>query len=241
MTPQQYRALDQFRRDFKTQLCAWNDALPELSRLQKEAADADRIPPYPIETPIVYNNSLDDFTESSDIRLIVVGDNPGKDEQRTKNNRYFVGQSGKLGDGFFKNHFDELHVAFRKNVLILNKTPIHTARTSQLKYIIAHGGSALVQETQRWMAQRTGMLASSLKAHIWLVGYSELQKKNGIFREYRNELKRSASWDSLFVFRHFSMNQFSTDLKNFVAQHPELSFKDALILLGQTHRNEIFV
>ena len=99
-------------------------------------------PAYPFETTVVYNRSLDDVTKDDDIKLIVIGDNPGKDEQLAKNNRYLVGQAGKIAEGYFRRN-PELGIDFRRNVIILNKTPVHSAKTAQLKTIAKQGGKKI--------------------------------------------------------------------------------------------------
>ncbi len=144
MTKTQWEAFSAFRSRFRAQCAVWAETAgtaPDgwLASLQKEAAVADENPDYPLETPVVYNHSLDAVTENDDIKIILVGDNPGKDEQLEKNRRYLVGQAGKLGDGFFRKN-PVLGIDFRKNVIILNKTPIHTAKTKQLAFIRKKGG-----------------------------------------------------------------------------------------------------
>lgn len=241
MTQEQFFSLEEFRRNFKAKIQEWNKKVPNLMDLQKSAAKEAKTPEYSFETPIVYNRALDEISENDEIKLIVVGDNPGKDEQLLKNNKYLVGQAGKLGEGFFRKH-PELGIDFRKNVIILNKTPVHSAKTSQLKYIIKNGGknsADLIEESQIWMAEQTARLAKKLNSEIWLVGYSELKSK-GIFTKYRDELKKCADWEKLFVFQHFSMNRFSIDLKEFMENHKELSLREALFQLGTLHKTEIF-
>lgn len=97
---------------------------------------------------------------------------------------------------------------FRKDVIILNKTPVHSGKTAQLKTIVKSGGAKignLIKESQIWMAERTAKLHIDLcKAadipnncnnidylgaitELWLVGYSELKDK-GIFCYYRDYL-----------------------------------------------------
>ena len=49
-----------------------------LAVLQEEAALAGKTPPYPVETPIVYNHAWDSISQDDEIKLIVIGDNPGK-------------------------------------------------------------------------------------------------------------------------------------------------------------------
>lgn len=241
MTREQFLSLEEFRRNFKAKIQDWNNKVPNLMELQKNAAKDAKTPKYSFETPIVYNRAVDEISEDDEIKLIVVGDNPGKDEQLLKNNRYLVGQAGKLGEGFFKKH-PELGIDFRKNVIILNKTPVHSARTSQLKHIVKNGGknaAELIEESQLWMAEQTALLAKKLNAEIWLVGYSELKPK-GIFTKYRDELKKYADWEKLFVFQHFSMNRFSIDLKDFMEKHKDFSLEESLFQLGTLHKNEIF-
>ena len=241
MTREQYIAFDAFRNEFKAKITEWNSLTPELLKLQKEAAMDAKTPSYSFETPIVYNRALDEITENDEIKIIVIGDNPGKDEQLLKNNKYLVGQAGKLGEGFFKKH-PELGIDFRKNAIILNKTPVHTAKTNQIKYLLKNGSQEiknLLEETQVWMAQKTAELAEKIHAEIWLVGYSELKPK-GLFSRYRETLKTYANLKNLFVFRHFSMNRFTIDLANFQTRHKELSLKESIETLGKEHLREIF-
>ena len=241
MTREQYIAFDAFRNEFKAKITEWNSLAPELLKLQKEAAKDAKTPSYSFETPVVYNRALDEITENDEIKIIVIGDNPGKDEQLLKNNKYLVGQAGKLGEGFFKKK-PELGIDFRKNAIILNKTPVHTAKTNQIKYLLKNGSQEiknLLEETQGWMAQKTAELAEKINAEIWLVGYSELKPK-GLFSRYREILKTYANLKNLFVFQHFSMNRFTIDLANFQTQHKNLSLKEAIETLGKEHLREIF-
>ena len=254
MTPSQFQIFSAFRDDFR----AYCDSLKQkygalLSPLQIAARLKDT-PEYPLETPVVYNTALDELTEQSEIRLIVIGDNPGKDEQRSYNQKYLVGQSGKIASGFFAKN-PEFQTDFRKNAIILNKTPIHTAKTNHLKYLLKNGGekiAKIISESQIYMAQKTAQLHKDLCAaaseggiepEVWLVGYAELKGK-GLFLEYRDELKKSygesKAWEKVFVFQHFSMNRFSIDLNNFMKSHADFTILEAAHELGRIHKNEIF-
>jgi hypothetical protein len=247
MTSAQWTEFKAFRASFKKQCDEWSrisGTADWLAKLQKAAADADENPVYPLETPIVYNRSLDSIVETDSIRLIVVGDNPGKDEQRTSNRRYLVGQAGKLGDGFFRRN-PELGVDFRKNVIILNKTPIHTAKTKQLAYIRRNGGERferLFQETQAWMAQETARMQAALDCELWLVGYGELGAKK-LFSTYADSLAHiyretdDKTRDQVRVYQHFSMNRFSIDLGD--RSNPAKSLAENLRDIGLAHRREI--
>ena len=258
MTQSQYAALDAFRNEYKKKCDEWSALAPQLVPLQKAAAKDDT-PDYPIETPVVYNTALDAITQDDDIKIIVIGDNPGKDEQRAKNQKYLVGQAGKIAQGFFSRH-PSLGVDFRKNAIILNKTPVHSAKTKHLKFIAAQSAAArdLILQSQLWLAQKTAELAAGVGAQIWLVGYAELKDK-GIFVPYRDKLKEAAQslkteqnasvYDALFVFQHFSMNRFLIDLRDFCAKEgglaPNGDFDEAALAkkiaaLGRRHRDEIF-
>lgn len=254
MTKEQFSIFDSFRNELKgycSELCLkYGDILKPL---QKEASEKDT-PRYPLETPVVYNTALDELTEESEIRLIVIGDNPGKDEQLFKNQKYLVGQSGKIAAGFFAKN-PEFNTDFRKNAIILNKTPLHTAKTNHIKYLVKNGGEEikkLVSESQLFMAKKTAQLHVDLirgagndgiKPELWLTGYAELKGK-GLFIEYRDALKAlystKAEWDEVFVFQHFSMNRFSIDLKSFREENKELDIVSAVHALGQAHKTEIF-
>lgn len=248
MTHDQFTAFSAFRERFRAQVAAWSaDAglMEALALLQEQAADADGVPVYPLETPIVYNTALDAITEDDDIRLIVIGDNPGKSEQLTTNRKYLVGQAGKIAEGFFRRN-PELGIDFRRNAIILNKTPLHTAKTRELVMLCKKPEiAALLDETQRFMARETAALQKALDTPespcaIWLVGYAEL-KPRGLFTTYRDVLTdeyRTQPESSLFVYQHFSMNCFTTDLKKHA--DPALSLAENLRVIGINHRKEIF-
>ena len=255
MTPNQFEIFSDFRDEFCTYCMKMNKAYGDLLKPLQIAASADDTPDYPVETPVVYNSALDEITEKSDIRMIVIGDNPGKDEQLDKNKKYLVGQSGKLAAGFFEKNA-EFNTDFRKNVIILNKTPVHTAKTTHLKYLLKNSGydvRTLILESQIFMAEKTAMLHQALcnnagedgiKPELWLVGYAELKDK-GLFLGYKKELfedydKTDEFWKRVYVFQHFSMNRFSIDLKTFMSKHSGLGIVDAAHELGTLHKKEIF-
>lgn len=257
MTIFQWEYFNNFCNSFKNKVTEWNNQAKSLIVVQNKAKDFFNNVDYELQTPIVYNTALDEITQNDEIKLIVIGDNPGKDEQLAKNQKYLVGQAGKLGNNFFKNH-EELGINFRKNVIILNKTPIHSAKTNHLKKFASFGGKEiedLIKETQIWMAQETAKLHQNLLKvsenkdfpQLWLVGYSELKEK-GIFTDYKNELKKQYqtseegknAWNNVFVYQHFSMNRFSIDLKEFSTENKNLDLKTQLKTLGKKHKDEIF-
>lgn len=209
MNGKQWKIFDGFRQEFKTQIELWQAELEKtgvldlLIKLQKDSQKAGHTPEYAVETPIVYNTALDKITQEDQLKLIAVGDNPGKNEQFAANRAYLVGQAGKLGAKFFSDS-PEFGIDFRKNVIILNKTPLHSPKTKDLAYIISEAKKTLqgeaicrvLRESQIWMAQKTAELHQSLfeaaqtedeKPQLWLIGYGEL-KKAGIFEAYKQTL-----------------------------------------------------
>lgn len=260
MTAAQWKIFCDFKSELKKQINEWTKYAPELMELQKTAAKKAGTPDYPFETPVVYNKALDELTQNDEIKLIVIGDNPGKDEQLLKSNKYLVGQAGKLGESFFKKNPD-LNIDFRKNVIILNKTPVHSAKTAQLKTIAKLGGKKieqLIKDTQIWMAQKTAKLHIDLccngdktdennQTELWLVGYSELKQK-GIFEDYKRELKNyyieknPQMWEKVFVYQHFSMNRFTINLSDFIKENclEQKTLEAVLKELGKLHKNQVF-
>jgi len=223
--------------------------LPELRSLQQRLVD-NRSPSYTVETPIVYNNAIDDIRPDSDIRLILVADNPGRREQASENRRYLVGPSGKIAEKFFRDN-PSLKIDFRKNVIILNKTPVHTPRTIELKELRLLGGDHLekaLDESQRLMARllfefhKAVSYGEKKPVPVWITGYSEMNK-TGVFAAYTNELKaiynKSELEKTLFLYRHFSMNQFTIDLKRQAA--PGESAAKTLKRIGAAYRRKFLI
>lgn len=258
MTEAQWTAFCTYRDSFKKNCTLWNEWAEHLYPLQQDAAKKDT-PEYPVETAVVYNTAYDSVTINDEIRLIVIGDNPGKEEQLAINRKYLVGQSGRIADGFFQRN-SELQIDFRKNAVIVNKTPVHTAKTTHLRYLQKHGGEkicTLIFQSQVTMAQAAANLHQSLihgarsaqsVPQLWLVGYSEL-KGRGLFIPYRDSFKAAyknpsgtmnSAWNEVYVYQHFSMNRFLVDLNQFQAAHPDCTLLQALQMLGHQHRDEIF-
>ena len=256
MTARQWELFCAFKDEFKSKIAQWHEQLEranilqELKDLQRQIADKDGVPFYELSDPFVYNNSLDDVAPTDDIKLIVIGDNPGKKEQLAENRRYLVGQSGIIAENFFKRN-PELGIDFRKNVIILNKTPIHTAKTKELSVLMKQNPllKELIIESQLWFARATAKLHCDLVEHsdgeksigVWLVGYAEL-KGRGLFIPYRDELLKSyegqSAWNSVFVYQHFSMNRFLIDLRQ--NSLGEVRVQENLNQLGIRHRYELF-
>jgi hypothetical protein len=228
--------------------------LPELSGHVRKLVEEREGPSYTVKSAVVYNSALDTAV-SADIRMILVADNPGRREQ--EKGLYLIGPSGKIAENFFR---DKLNLDFRKNVLILNKTPIHTPRTAELKELCRLGGKKItdaVVSSQNTMAElllefwkagetqdgagKTQGKADGKPLPVWIIGYSEM-KKGGIFETYTEKLKALCAAnpsfkDSIFFFRHFSMNQFTIDLHKQAL--PEENLSQSLERIGEAYRRRI--
>jgi hypothetical protein len=77
--------------------------------------------------------------------------------------------------------------------------------------------AAALEKSQKNMADLLLEFHEALNTQVWITGYSEM-KKGGIFEIYTNRLKdlyadKPELYRQIFFFRHFSMNQFTIDLK----------------------------
>jgi hypothetical protein len=254
MEPATWKAFAATREAYKASVEKLRRVLPDLRQIQQALIDRRSGPAYTVETPIVYNEALDDVGPGDEIRLILVADNPGRREQAAENRRYLVGPSGKIAERFFGNN-PGLNIDFRKNAIILNKTPIHTPRTAELKELYRLGGSAVEEaavESQRIMARLlAGFHRVFAPAPVWIIGYSEM-KRGGIFEAYTETIQelydprkqqskavaaRGELWKELFLYRHFSMNQFTIDLRQQTreGEAPEIALKR----IGAAYRERI--
>jgi len=196
-------------------------AVPHLKKIQQKLVDSrsGKNSSYTVETPVVYNSALDDITEDDEIKLILVADNPGRREQAAENRRYLVGPSGKIAQKFFRDN-PQLGIDFIKNVIILNKTPVHSPRTAELRQLCildsTNSTAKAIEESQKKMAQLLLEFQEAFCVPVYITGYSEM-KKGGVFEVYTETLKKLYTgkkllYNQIFLFRHFSMNQFTIDL-----------------------------
>ncbi|MGL4956987.1 MAG: uracil-DNA glycosylase family protein [Bacteroidales bacterium] len=192
MTKNEWDAFQNFRAAFKRKIAVWKAM-------------------YPGEI-FVYNSDLDTIIEETDIRYIFVGDNPGVQEK--EQGRYLAGHSGQICDKFMKERL-EIDMA---NVLVLNKTPIHTPSTMDLKKV----NPDALKETQIWMAQQIALLTKVFtEVDLCIFGISHLGKGN-LFEPFCEVLKTGLdpiyADKHLYAFKHFSYGQFHGDYNDAVEQ-----------------------
>lgn len=227
MNSGQFGEFGAVRREFKEYVASLSSRAPWLGGLQEKLRISLGYDDYRVETPVVYNRALDEVGPKDKPHFIVVADNPGKNEQKAVNRRYLVGQSGKLAQGWFR---QELGLDFHASTLIINKTPIHTPKTAEiatLRRLAAQDSGKLVaeldrllDESQRVMARFAFRLHACLGGVLWISGYGELKPK-GLFAAWTREITTlyagasPALRNGVWVFRHFSMNQFAIEYKQF--------------------------
>ncbi|GMO40524.1 MAG: hypothetical protein Ta2F_16650 [Termitinemataceae bacterium] len=217
--------------------------VPQLHGILQNIVTTRSGPQYNIVNSVVYNRSLDNITEDDHIKLIIIGDNPGRREQESS--LYLIGPSGKIAEGFFKKE-KSLQIDFRKNTIILNKTPVHTPRTADLKEVIKSDAiksdiKNIIESSQKEMANLLSCFYATLGVPIWITGYSEM-KHNGIFETYMLQLQTLIAEgilkkEDIFIYRHFSMNQFTIDLNKQKKQNETV--KTALNRIGAAYRDRI--
>jgi hypothetical protein len=96
--------------------------------------------------------------------------------------------------------------------------------------------AGLLLEFQRALSRRGGAVLP-----VWITGYSEM-KKGGIFEVYVRAVQEAyreekTLKESLFLYRHFSMNQFTVDLKRQAA--PGEGVRETLDRIGAAYRRRI--
>ena len=179
---------------------------------------------------IVWNNNLDKISNLSHIKLIVCADNPGKHE--FKDNVYLF-SNGKCGV-MAKNFFQKLNLNLHEEIIVLNKTPIHTCKTKGLKEISQN----IFDKSQIIMANfAIELLKACLKQNqdteLWILGASNANfgEKNPLFAQYKEIIAQAKNneeiWKKIFCFYHFSCGGFYKEVYNYVSK--EDSYKKQIL------------
>ena len=250
MTKANWNKFTKAREEFRGIVDGLSHSLPLLRGIQQQFINSrsdGKNSAYRVETPVVYNTALDDITINDEIKLILVADNPGRREQAAENRRYLVGPSGKIANKFFREN-PVLGIDYQKNVIILNKTPIHSPRTAELRRLClleaetgGHSIASALEESQKTIAGLLFKFHEALDCPVWITGYSEM-KKGGIFQSYMESIKtlyanKKERYKQIFIYRHFSMNQFTIDLKQQTL--PGETILNSLERIGAMYRGRI--
>lgn len=216
--------------EFKKQINQWR---VENKTLRSDLSKA-LSPNYKLYNGIVYNTNLDEVDNHSKIKYIIVGDNPGKNEQMEE--KYLTGQAGKLARGFFAKH--NLVENFDEEVIVLNKTPIHTKSTGDLKTLSEY--SSLCDDTQEYMAELCFKLHKRFNCELWIVGMSNMI---GLFSSFADKItalyeEESKLWDKVYCYQHFSFNCFQTQFNKFGGN--DSNVEEKLHEIGVMNKKKIF-
>ena len=197
MTKEQFKKFCSFRDEFRKQTALWNE---EYNKVLKEKIES--LSGCEITNSFIYNEKLDEINENDNIKYIWIQDNPGYNEMLQ--NRYAVGASGKAGQNFMKN--EGLAEDFDREVIVLNKSPIHTKVTAVLSKL---KNREIQDETQRYMAKAIFTVHNIFECDLWILGISNLKGIFGTFSKDMEKLyKNSALNKKMFLYYHFSQGQF---------------------------------
>ena len=197
MTKEQFKKFCSFRDEFRKQTALWNE---EYNKVLKEKIES--LSGCEITNSFIYNEKLDEINENDNIKYIWIQDNPGYNEMLQ--NRYAVGASGKARQNFMKN--EGLAEDFDREVIVLNKSPIHTKVTAVLSKL---KNREIQDETQRYMAKAIFTVHNIFEGDLWILGISNLKGIFGTFsKDMENLYKNSALNKKMFLYYHFSQGQF---------------------------------
>ncbi len=218
MTKNQFEKFKKLRIEFREKISFWHEKYNEIFKEKIEQIEG-----YEITNSFIYNEKLDDLTEKSDIKYIWIQDNPGYTEMLQS--RYAVGASGKAGQNFLEN--TGLVDSFDKEVIVLNKEPIHTKVTANLSKL---KNKDLQDETQVYMSNFIYRLHKIFECDLWILGLSNL---NSIFKAFKESMKLLYKEDNLnkkvFLYYHFSQGQFK---KAYNLKEKELNTNDTQKILN---------
>ena len=176
--------------------------------------------------PYVISEELENI-DFEKVKIVLVWDNPWKDEYRL--GQYFSeeGSSWKMARKLFDGIFWE--GSFSRDVLVLNKTLFHTNRTHDL-----HNESfaPFLDESQKHMAEFLLELLKKKDMPVIVVWFDEM---HGLFLEYFAILwvwaYKLGKLNTISVTPHFSMSKifckhsnrhWNSLIDTFISKHPEL-------------------
>ena len=189
-------------KEFQEQIKKWQEAYPQWKE------------------QIVFNEDLLKL-KAEDIRYILVGDNPGKEEQKA--HRYLIGTAGQGARRFFE-ETARLVDSFEKQVMVLNKTPVFTPSTLDLGELTEI--QQLLTESQQYMALLMVRMQKILNCQLWITGFGGCRNAKGewnlkiaktrplapFFLALRESLaSEKGNPEKLSFFKHFSYAHFQKD------------------------------
>lgn len=218
-------------KNFQEQIIKWQKEYPQW---------ADQI---------VFNEDLLRLS-SQEVRFILVGDNPGKEEQ--KNRRYLIGTAGKGARRFFEETAG-LVTSFEKEVMVLNKTPVFTPSTMDLGDLAEI--NSLLEESQKYMASFMIWMQKLLNCPLWITGFGGCRNAKGewnlkpaktrplgvFFQSLREEaIKKGINQKEIRFFKHFSYAHFQKDAHQQEIPKNREEYLQKLNKIGDTYGENFF-
>ncbi|MGG2111891.1 hypothetical protein ABFY60_15435 [Lysinibacillus pakistanensis] len=179
--------------------------------------------------PFVFNKDLENINLSK-VKYILVGDNPGFNEQKVS--RYLIGSAGEIARDFFEN--EGLVNDFNEEVIVLNKTFLFTKRTEDLDKIYYNSELEVehrncMQKMEEFMAQMVFDIHTVYpEIQPMIIGFAGCRSGNEWLRTTKDQkylkqntlpyffsklskLYNSSSLTKPLILKHFSFNQFNID------------------------------
>ena len=168
------------------------------------------------DVKVVFNTKLENVIISK-INYIIVADNPGENE-KLHNEYLYEDINQKKCAGYIANEFFRRVNIQNESVLVLNKTPIYTKKSKDLK---KNKYKPFLKETMEYMAQLTfniNMLKPDAQVIIFGLGECFDNKKkifnaNKLFSPYFKKIQELYISDFPLILKHFSHWCF---LQNFI-------------------------
>ena len=207
MTEEQFKNFTIAINEFKEKVNNWNNTNRLLKNTIRNINNQSN--PYlktTLKKAVIYNSNLGKIVKTDKIKFILVLDNPGVEEQAEE--KYLIGRAGKTARSFFLNYLQIND--FDKEVLVLNKTPIHTPKTNDLAKLKKE---VIFDEAQIFMADLTFNLYNIFNCELWLLGITHIGKGK-MFEPYLNKLSENFGDErneKIKLLKHFSYGGFKND------------------------------
>lgn len=215
----------------KSQFTEFNNLRKEFHEYTESISHTDS------STIPVYNTDLDIIKECDTIKFILVADNPGKNE--FIENKYLIGKAGVQVRNFFEKN--SLVSDFTKEVIVLNKTCLHTNSTKDLKS--KNIRPDILINSQQFMAELVFKIHRTLGAELWIIGCSEINQR-GIFASFReiiiNHYRNSEMFKKLYCFKHFSFGNFQKDIIKYSSLNSSGNITDSVHAIGNNMKKDVF-
>ncbi|MHB9131150.1 MAG: hypothetical protein ACYDBB_08680 [Armatimonadota bacterium] len=179
---------------------------------------------YAVQQSVVFNERLLHLCHMQSglhPRYLLVGDNPGRNEQL--HSVYLYGRAGHEAHDIFATEFDVPVDAFDVVVPIINKTFVFSPRTHDLQVILTDPDlshlRSLLLESQQFMAELTYRLHLAFRCPVVIAGYGHYDARSGqhTLKPYFDALyhcfiENGCSLESIYLMKHFSFGHFRKSL-----------------------------